>query len=200
MPYQPTSLTEAGVDVEEKVISEAQQETNLTALRVTQLQELCISFEVAHSGLNKEQLKERLSKFLGGHPVPRRGGGKKFIVSRVEGSQQVVITPVAKPTSKPKAKAKSASMGYDAPDYVDESLWSKNAPIWHMKCEQCNAPMMGCVNRANGNKFFGCSRFGVTGCRFNMTYYEGLTEFRASLVAAAGSRAAPSSSASGTFR
>ena len=66
--------------------------------------------------------------------------------------------------------------------YTEDDMFMEGIPIYHLRCEQCQAPMVGRTNRADGGKFYGCTNFSPKGCKFAITYSEGVTRFRTSLA------------------
>ena len=87
----------------------------------TQLQELCVGFDLAYSGLNKEQLRERLNKFLSGQPVPKRGATRKYVIRKIKEEDQ-------RPPTTPKF-SQFIRHGAGAKSFADEFTCSRVAAV-----------------------------------------------------------------------
>ena len=183
---------------------------DLNTKRVQQLQELCIANEIAYSGLNKESLKERLTKFYAWQAVPKRGSAKDLVRMACLEDEPVELKPVPQipkaqapvlPKSSARARAapvieqmkqerqmrdlwspQDPSMIGPSGRYTEDDMFMEGIPIYHLRCKQCQAPMVGRTNRADGGKFYGCTNFSPKGCKFTITYSEGVTRFRTSLA------------------
>ena len=183
---------------------------DLNTKGVQQLQELCVANEIAYSGLNKESLKERLTKFYAWQAVPKRGSAKDLVRMACLEDEPVELKPVPQipkaqapvlPKSSARARAapvieqtkqerqmrdswspQDPSMIGPSGRHTEDDMFMEGIPICHLRCEQCQAPMVGRTNRADGGKFYGCTNFSPKGCKFTITYSEGVTRFRTSLA------------------
>lgn len=184
--------------------TEERVKPDLGLMRVGPLRELCVTNEIAYSGLNKDQLIERLAKFYDGQIVPKRGSAKDFVrMTRLEDEaplEQAPLTPartkamtsagsVRSVPAMPKIGSMNApwspasAPGLIGPQgrFTEDPSFLEGIPIYHLLCDECRAPMVGRRNRADGGKFFGCSNFSPRGCRFTLTFEEGTSRFRSSL-------------------
>ena len=208
-PYRPVSSLPSADEVEAlrassmkvhpvALSAEERVKPNLALLRVGQLQELCVTNDIAYSNLNKAQLVERLDNFYEGRVVPKRGSAKNFVkMTALEDEAPLDQTPImSKQTnpasstlrSSPAASVRSGpatpkvapmnipwspatSPGMIEPQgrFNDDPNFMEGIPIYHLPCSEWG-------------KFFGCTNFSPRGCRFMLTYEEGVSRFRSSLA------------------
>ena len=219
VPYRPVTtdaarddadvMRAAGMQVHPIHLSaEERVRPDIQTMRVAILQELCITNEIAYSGLNKGQLIERLNKFYDGGIVPKRNSSRAFVkMARLEDEvrsepahmtpqMQSPVTPLPKSSARARAIPVLAQMDRmrdqwspaSAPNmagphgrFTEDEGFLEGIPIYHLLCESCRAPMIGRRNRHDGGKFYGCTNFSPKGCKFTMTYEEGVERFRSSL-------------------
>eukprot|EP00438_Fugacium_kawagutii_P023053 Skav232361 [mRNA] locus=scaffold1062:208639:224820:- [translate_table: standard] len=168
---------------------EERVEPKLTLMRVAQLQELCVTNEIAYSNLNKEALVNRLHAFYGGQAVPKRGSKKDLVrMSRLEDEErpeQGLILPKAQP--KPKARLPpqhpEGSEALIPPQFrvdrfTEMAGFVEGLPLPQLPCPKCQAPMVGRVSSRDGGKFYGCSRFPTDGCKGTMKFEDAFRRFR----------------------
>lgn len=166
---------------------------NLEQMKVRELQGQCDRWGVQTSGLKKE-LIERLQNLFTGQPVPKKNCSIQFVKLVQEDDPGPLpcpqtsgpIGPVMdeKVTTSVRAVPKaSTGASRDLPVRLEDL--EEGAPLGRMPCFACGAPMLLRRNRTDGGRFFACSMFPRTRCRFTrpladgMAILNGETEFGA---------------------